>query len=65
MSTLHTVVIPYKHGNTESTDVKPGKAKIQSMIDYIFISKELNLYLKSYKLNIPPIPDLKAVETVM
>ena len=51
--------------NTESTYVKPGNAKIQSRIDYIFISKELNLYLKSYKLKIPPVPDHKAVEIVI
>ena len=29
------------------------------------MSKELNLYLKIYKLKIPPVPDLKAVETVI
>ena len=49
--------------NTDSTYVKPGNAKIQSRIDYVFMSKELNLYLKSYKLKIPPVPDHKAVET--
>ena len=51
--------------NTESTYVKPGNAKIQSRIDYIFRSKELNLYLKNYKLKIPPVPDYKAVEIVI
>ena len=51
--------------NIESTYVKPGNAKIQSRIDYIFISKELNLYLKSYKLKIPLVPDHKAVEIVI
>ena len=45
--------------------MKPGNAKIQSRIDYIFISKKLNLYLKSYKLKIPPVPDHKAVEIVI
>ena len=51
--------------NTDSTYVKPGNAKIQSRIDYVFMSKALNLYLKSYKLKIPPVPDHKAVETVI